>query len=193
MGMGSCLEKKYHMLIKGSFYSRVAYGEVEITYLEPSKYSSKRFVGRLAGGYPSEGEGLYITKNGTVLEGVWENKIGKGTINHQDGRSYSGEFFMDMFHGKGVLTNPNGEEIKGEFKYGQPFNAKGIFFGNNYKKCRDIYYMTGKWVNGIRNIKYKKLRGNHLVEEEYSVGKLGSGDYEDRKLITALDGVVSDK
>ena len=47
---------------------------------------------------------------------------GQGTLTW-DGNMYVGEFKHNRRHGEGVLTDANGEETLGEWRFDKPWNA----------------------------------------------------------------------
>lgn len=48
-----------------------------------------------------------------------DQKNGKGTMRWPDGYSYTGSWKSGKQHGSGVVTKPNGEQMKAEFKEGR--------------------------------------------------------------------------
>ena len=74
--------------------------------------------------------GMYT---GTILvtEGM---PHGKGTMNYESGRMYSGDWVCGQWHGKGKLLNANGDTYEGDFVY-DARHGKGVYKWDN----GDIY------------------------------------------------------
>ena len=52
--------------------------------------------------------------------------------------SYKGEKNQDgKYHGKGIITFINGEQWKGEFKDGEPYNGAGVIYGLIVRDMRE--------------------------------------------------------
>ena len=68
---------------------------------------------------------------------------GIGIMNYPDGSKYEGEFYENSPHGKGKLTNKNGEIFAGDFKNGNKTSGS-IHFKNG-----DVY--EGQFENNKQN------------------------------------------
>ena len=79
----------------------------------------ERYVGELADGW-AEGEGTYISDNGTRYRGQWvrSKQTGQGQIINPDGSSYQGEWLNGRPHGVGTYRAANGEITEGEWENG---------------------------------------------------------------------------
>ena len=70
---------------------------------------------------------------------------GKGVITYPNGEKYVGEFKEGLRNGQGTYTYPDGEKYVGEWKNGLPFNGRGTF---NYP---DGSKYVGEFKDGVPN------------------------------------------
>lgn len=112
--------------------------------------------------------GLYT---GTILvtEGM---PHGKGTMNYESGRMYSGDWVTGQWHGKGKLLNANGDTYEGDFVY-DARHGKGVYKWDN----GDVY--TGDFCLDKREGKGRFCFHNgNVYEGEFTDGVFeGFGKY----------------
>jgi len=112
--------------------------------------------------------GMYT---GTILvtEGM---PHGKGTMNYESGRMYSGDWVCGQWHGKGQLLNANGDTYEGDFVY-DARHGKGVYKWEN----GDIY--TGDFCLDKREGKGRFCFHNgNVYEGEFTDGVFeGFGKY----------------
>ena len=113
-------KEKFRKKYKGEIKNGIPNGFGIQTYKNGDTY-----FGEHKNGYPN-GKGRAIYSDGAIYLG--EYKKGKfhglGKFIWKDGFYHEGEFKNGTPHGHGIETLPNGQ-LKGEYKDGKPWNAKG--------------------------------------------------------------------
>ena len=80
-----------------------------------------------------QGNGTYITPDGTIYAGQWtgDRMNGQGKITFPSGVEYEGDFVNNQFHGTGKYMWPNGSYYEGQFNENRynnsSFNTKENF------------------------------------------------------------------
>ena len=77
-------------------------------------------------------------------------------MKYANGCSYDGEWRLNLFHGFGTLTYPNGDYFKGEFVESKR-HGKGAYYKKSDKTVQEGYWKNDKcdgsgvfkWPNGI--------------------------------------------
>lgn len=118
---------------------------------------------------------------GEMLNG---KRHGKGSYSSSKGK-YEGDFQLDNFHGKGVLTFSDGSKYEGEFKDSK-FHGKGIFMD----KDGNILY-DGEYQNDLRYGKGKSAK--IAAFGEFYEGEFKNGKYHGRgQLKTSMGSYIYD-
>jgi hypothetical protein len=93
------------------------------------KEESDKFVFTVTGASCQDKYGDSGMYSGTILvtEGL---PHGKGTMNYESGRVYSGQWVTGQWHGKGKLLNANGDTYEGDFVY-DARHGKGVYKWDN--------------------------------------------------------------
>lgn len=102
---------------------------------------------------------------------------GKGTMNYESGRVYSGQWVSGQWHGKGKLLNANGDTYEGDFVY-DARHGKGVYKWDN----GDVY--TGDFSLDKREGKGRFCFHNGNVYE----GEFVDGVFEGYGKYTFEDG-----
>lgn len=139
--------------------------QVEIIDLEITKNGIERYQ-------PSQFIRCTINDHSYIGHIVNNKMHGEGRCEYFNGNIYEGYFLKGLKHGPGILTFSDGTKIEGIFKENQTSghckqfypNGKLQYIGNmefNKFHGSGTYYsqngliLTGTWVNGIREGKFK--------------------------------------
>eukprot|EP00340_Litonotus_pictus_P001232 CAMPEP_0170521576 /NCGR_PEP_ID=MMETSP0209-20121228/6961_1 /TAXON_ID=665100 ORGANISM="Litonotus pictus, Strain P1" /NCGR_SAMPLE_ID=MMETSP0209 /ASSEMBLY_ACC=CAM_ASM_000301 /LENGTH=230 /DNA_ID=CAMNT_0010808541 /DNA_START=971 /DNA_END=1660 /DNA_ORIENTATION=+ len=129
------------------------------------------------------GIGILYIKDGSVLEGNWNNDLfnGSGTAQYDKG-TYHGEFKNSLFHGKGKSYMKNGDIYDGGFEEGKK-NGYGVY-----------YYKDGK--NYMGNWKDDQLHNEGVFvcsNKDRFQGRWHMGKKHGKGILIQADGVIKDQ
>jgi hypothetical protein len=106
-----------------------------------------------------EGDGVLTYPNGDVFTGKFHRDVRcdsnglvsfYGTMAYSNAGSYDGQWWKELFHGKGKRAYINGDTYEGEFDAGQAHTTGTMqyFNGSSYKGewSRGEYHGTGEYT-----------------------------------------------
>ena len=110
--------------------------------LSLSALTAQCIEGNCNNGY---GTAIFKKKGGVRYVGYFKNKRpqGKGTAEYPNGRVYSGDWMMGMWHGQGTLTLTDGSSLSGNWEYNK---FKGNYDNNSA--------LTNARDNSTRELQY---------------------------------------
>lgn len=147
--------------------------------------NNKLFYGSVDDKGRFSGQGVYVEHKGVIFRGeFYEGNWAKGDLTFRCNRRYSGQFFQNVFFGKGRLEKPNGEVYTGLFEDGK-YQGKGkqvLPNGNVYRgmfkqgfrhgatieEFPDGKVLLGKYCEGSRHGKFYEKRLHQPGKFEYS-------------------------
>ena len=143
---------------------------------EADREETERFLFPVTGASCQDKYGDSGMYSGTILvtEGL---PHGRGTMNYESGRVYSGDWVSGQWHGKGKLLNANGDTYEGDFVY-DARHGKGVYKWDN----GDVY--TGDFCLDKREGKGRFCFHNGNVYE----GEFIDGVFEGFGKYTFEDG-----
>ena len=147
---------------RGVFENGLLHGEISITF--PTK---NKFLGQFEEGKVVEGQGVITFPNsmkGVCLSGNCIN--GKGTLDFDNGSTYSGNFEKCSRHGKGVYTLASGSRYEGEFEHGTRHGKGSFVFASGLR-------YEGEYKDGKRHGEGLFIFPNgHIVKVFFDNGKM---------------------
>jgi hypothetical protein len=108
--------------------------------------TGEEFRGEFRDGKVHSGKGCIRARAGGVcLTGRWvDGKIvGRGVKSMEGVFTYEGTFSEGRYHGQGVLTQKDGEVLRGEFRHGKVYNGEGV------RRLQNGTLLKGTWEKGV--------------------------------------------
>ena len=133
------------------------------------------YLGEFCAGAEKMGKGRFVSANGDVYDGAWNNKLrhGFGQLVAADGYAYEGEWCNDLKSGIGRETTTTGDTYQGEFHSdlrhgaGTEISVKGDqYIGEFFKGVR---YGQGKLFENATSSRYE---GEFVNDVQHGFGSL---------------------
>lgn len=119
--------------------------------------------GKFSGNGPVDAQGIFIKPKVGAIEGIWKNKIGKGTIKFKtSGDIYLGEMKSSFPQGIGILMSRNGCITRGFFKCGVIYKGYCETYISNKAQKKELF--TGHFnKQGVKLIEFNGINKRQYI------------------------------
>lgn len=171
---------------EGEWKKGLPNGYGKMMYANGNTYEGQWILGQFVG------TGKMVYSNNNVYQGEWKENLynGAGIMKYASGNIYDGNWNMGEASGRGKFMDRQNNTFEGTFERGVPTVGRLVYDNGDF--CEGIFKSSNienlRYLSDSCSIYYGSCDKHFTEYDEYFIGKISDGKYDEGKLIQADGG-----